>query len=123
MLESYPSSALRATEPGVLAEYRLFDQGGLVTIPHYLSYAQAATLPCAAVTAWNVLFGGSPLLPGQTVPILGTGGVSIFACSSRPPPGRGSSLPRRAMQSLSRRSALARTTASITWHTNNGSTT
>src|SRR5262249_15112334 len=40
---------------------------------------QAATLPCAAVTAWNALTGGLPLLPGQTVLTLGSGSVSLFA--------------------------------------------
>ena len=45
----------------------------------YLSYEEAATLPCAAVTAWNALFVGYDLKPGQTVLTLGTGGVSIFA--------------------------------------------
>src|SRR3546814_9735896 len=39
----------------------------------------AATLPCAAVTAWNALFGMKPIMAGQTVLTLGTGGVSIFA--------------------------------------------
>ncbi len=64
---------------GVLAEYRVFDQGGLVTVPDHLSFEEGATLPCAAVTAWNALFGLKSLQPGQTVLALGTGGVSIFA--------------------------------------------
>jgi NADPH:quinone reductase-like Zn-dependent oxidoreductase len=64
---------------GVLAEYVVFDENGLVLIPDHLSYQQAATLPCAAVTAWNALYGLQPLQPGQTVLILGTGGVSVFA--------------------------------------------
>lgn len=49
-------------------------------IPSNLSFAEAATLPCAAVTAWNSLFGGAkPVQPGRTVLVQGTGGVSIFA--------------------------------------------
>ena len=72
-------SALGGAIDGVLAEYRVFDEQGLVHIPAHLSFEQAATLPCAAVTAWNALFGLHPLQPGQTVLILGTGGVSIFA--------------------------------------------
>ena len=48
-------------------------------IPDYLSFEEAATLPCAAVTAWNALYGPNPLTPGQTVLVQGTGGVSIFA--------------------------------------------
>jgi NADPH:quinone reductase-like Zn-dependent oxidoreductase len=73
------ASALGGTIDGVLAEYRLFDQEGLVHLPEHLSYEEGATLPCAAVTAWNALYGGHPLQPGQTVLVLGTGGVSIFA--------------------------------------------
>ena len=71
--------ALGGTTDGVLAEYVLVDQEDLVHIPPHLSYEEAATLPCAAVTAWNALFGERRLLPGETVLVLGTGGVSIFA--------------------------------------------
>ncbi len=73
------ASALGGAIHGVLAEYRLFDQEGLVHLPEHLSYEEGATLPCAAVTAWNALYGGGPLRPGETVLALGTGGVSIFA--------------------------------------------
>ncbi len=72
-------SALGGAIDGVLAEYAVFDETGLVPIPAHLSFEQAATLPCAAVTAWNALYGLQPLQPGQTVLVLGTGGVSIFA--------------------------------------------
>lgn len=66
--------------PGVLQEYRVFDESSLVKIPKGLSYAEGSTLPIAAGTAWTALFGDyKPLRPGQTVLILGTGGVSIFA--------------------------------------------
>ena len=64
---------------GVLAEYRVFDQGGLVQVPGHLSYEEGACLPCAAVTAWNALYGLRSLRSGQTVLALGTGGVSMFA--------------------------------------------
>jgi len=64
---------------GVLAEYGIFDEDGLVILPDHLSYEQGATLPCAGVTAWNGLYGGRPLKAGETVLTLGTGGVSIFA--------------------------------------------
>ncbi len=65
---------------GVLAEQVLFDAEGLVHLPEHLSFEEGATLPCAAVTAWNALFGGPrPLQPGESVLTLGTGGVSIFA--------------------------------------------
>ncbi len=72
-------SALGGSLNGVLSEYVLFEEGGLVHVPAHLSFQQAATLPCAAVTAWNALYGLKPLRPGQTVLTLGTGGVSIFA--------------------------------------------
>ena len=65
---------------GWLAEQIVFPAEGLVRIPMHLSFEEAATLPCAAVTAWGVLFDGArPLKPGQTVLVQGTGGVSIFA--------------------------------------------
>jgi NADPH:quinone reductase-like Zn-dependent oxidoreductase len=57
----------------VLAEH------GLVRVPDHLSLEEAATLPCAAVTAWNALFTAADTQPGDTVLIQGTGGVSIFA--------------------------------------------
>jgi NADPH:quinone reductase-like Zn-dependent oxidoreductase len=76
---AFGATALGGAIDGVLAEYRVFDQHGLVHLPSHLSFAEGATLPCAAVTAWNALYGLKPLLPGQTVLVLGTGGVSMFA--------------------------------------------
>jgi NADPH:quinone reductase-like Zn-dependent oxidoreductase len=73
------ASSLGGAIDGVLAEYRLFDQNGLVHLPAHLSFEQGATLPCAGVTAWNALFAGQTLFPGDTVLVLGTGGVSVFA--------------------------------------------
>ena len=64
---------------GVLREYGAFDENGLVEIPGYLSFEEAACLPCAAVTAWNALIVSGNLKAGDTVLTLGTGGVSIFA--------------------------------------------
>ncbi|MBP9663602.1 MAG: NAD(P)-dependent alcohol dehydrogenase, partial [Pyrinomonadaceae bacterium] len=64
---------------GVLREYAVFDQEALVACPDYLSFEEAATLPCAAVTAWNSLVVSGNLQPGETVLTLGTGGVSVFA--------------------------------------------
>ncbi len=64
---------------GVLAERVLVDQEDLVHIPPHLSYEEAATLPCAGLTAWNALYGGRALQPGESVLVLGTGGVSVFA--------------------------------------------
>lgn len=64
---------------GVLREYGAFDESGLVRIPDHLTFNEAATLPCAAVTAWNALVDIGRLKAGDTVLTLGTGGVSIFA--------------------------------------------
>lgn len=73
-----PPAALGSPLDGVLTEYALFDPKGLLRIPDHMSYEEAATLPCAGVTAWNALYHGKPLKPGDTVVTLGTGGVSIF---------------------------------------------
>lgn len=62
---------------GVLQEYRVFKIDGLLHIPKHLTYEEAACGPCAGVTAWNALYGGIPLAPGQTVLFQGTGGVSM----------------------------------------------
>ncbi|HEX8185567.1 MAG TPA: NAD(P)-dependent alcohol dehydrogenase [Blastocatellia bacterium] len=64
---------------GVLREYAAFDEKGLVKIPEHLSFEEAATLPCAGVTAWNALVVSGKIRAGETVLALGTGGVSIFA--------------------------------------------
>lgn len=64
---------------GVLREYGAFSEQSLVRIPEPLSYEEAATLPCAAVTAWNALVVSGCLKAGERVLTLGTGGVSIFA--------------------------------------------
>jgi len=64
---------------GVLREYGAFDENGLVEIPEHLSFEQAATLPCAGVTAWNALIVSGQVKAGDSVLTLGTGGVSVFA--------------------------------------------
>lgn len=64
---------------GVLAEYAVFNQQDAVAVPSHLSPEAAATLPCAAVTAWHALLENARVVPGQTVLVIGTGGVSIFA--------------------------------------------
>jgi len=71
-------SALGGAIDGVLAEYVVFREDGVVPVPEHLSDEEAATLPCAGVTAWHaVIEQGSK--PGQSVLVLGTGGVSLFA--------------------------------------------
>ncbi|MEP6730499.1 MAG: NAD(P)-dependent alcohol dehydrogenase [bacterium] len=64
---------------GMMTEYIAISEDGVVRIPDYLSYEEAATLPCAAVTAWNALTGARRLQAGDTVLALGSGGVSLFA--------------------------------------------
>lgn len=63
---------------GMLSEYVVVTEATLLHIPAYMSYEEAATLPCAAVTAWNTLFKAASLEPGDYVLLEGTGGVSIF---------------------------------------------
>jgi NADPH:quinone reductase-like Zn-dependent oxidoreductase len=64
---------------GMLAEYVTLNQNGVVLLPDHLSYEEGATLPCAAVTAWHALVTKGNLRAGETVLLLGTGGVSMFA--------------------------------------------
>lgn len=68
-----------AAANGVLAEYTLFDEASLVHLPPHLTDEEAATLPCASVTAWNAVATIGAIRPGDSVAVLGTGGVSIFA--------------------------------------------
>ncbi|KAI9929373.1 hypothetical protein ASPWEDRAFT_112064 [Aspergillus wentii DTO 134E9] len=63
---------------GLLGEYFIFPKTGSVRIPDYLTFEEASCLPCAALTAWNALYGLIPIRPGQTVLLQGTGGVSTF---------------------------------------------
>jgi len=67
---------------GVLREYGVFQEQGLVPLPRGLTFEEGATqptLPCAALTAWNALNGLKGLKPGKCVLVQGTGGVSVFA--------------------------------------------
>jgi NADPH:quinone reductase-like Zn-dependent oxidoreductase len=73
------AGALGGGGTGTLAEQIVLDESALIPTPAHLDYAQAATLTCAGVTAWNALFLTGGLKPGQTVLLLGTGGVSIWA--------------------------------------------
>lgn len=71
--------ALGGDIDGMLAEYMALDDRGLVEVPPHLSWEEAATLPCAGVTAWNAVVHAGKVKAGDTVLIQGTGGVSIFA--------------------------------------------
>ncbi len=72
-------TALGAGRDGVLAEYVALHQDGVIAIPDHLTYPEAATLPCAALTAWNALVSKGKIRAGDIILTLGTGGVSIFA--------------------------------------------
>jgi NADPH:quinone reductase-like Zn-dependent oxidoreductase len=73
------TSAMGGAIDGMLTDYAVLEQDGVVLLPPHLSFEQGATLPCAAVTAWHALveFGG--LKAGETVLVQGSGGVSVFA--------------------------------------------
>ncbi|HEX4140412.1 MAG TPA: NAD(P)-dependent alcohol dehydrogenase [Candidatus Methylacidiphilales bacterium] len=72
------ATALGGDVDGLLREFVVIAADALLPIPPHLSFEQAATLPCAGVTAWNGLFASGNLQPGQTLLLQGTGGVSLF---------------------------------------------
>jgi len=72
-------TALGGAIDGMLAEYKVLSAEGVVKLPAHLSYAEAAALPCAAVTAWNALVREARVKAGDVVVLQGTGGVSLFA--------------------------------------------
>jgi NADPH:quinone reductase-like Zn-dependent oxidoreductase len=75
---SYTKSALGGAINGALTTYKVFEQEGLIHLPEHLTYEEGATLPCAAVTAWHAMVPAANVKSGDTVLLLGTGGVSIF---------------------------------------------
>lgn len=75
----HAANALGGAVDGLLRDHALLPAESLLPIPDYLSLEEAATLPCAAVTAWDALVVRGRLARGETVLVLGTGGVSIFA--------------------------------------------
>ncbi|KAJ8063417.1 hypothetical protein OCU04_008637 [Sclerotinia nivalis] len=72
-------TALGGAYDGTLRQHGIFNEEGLVDMPSSLSYLEAATLSCAALTAWNALYGLKPPKVGDVILTQGTGGVSIFA--------------------------------------------
>lgn len=72
-------STLGGPLEGTLATERTLDEQGLVMTPAHLTDIEAATLPCAAVTAWRALVDHGGLRAGESVLVLGSGGVSTFA--------------------------------------------
>jgi NADPH:quinone reductase-like Zn-dependent oxidoreductase len=76
--EDKARSSLGAQLEGVLAEYTVLHEDGVIHVPEHLTDEEAAALPCAGVTAWHALITEGRIGPGDTVLILGTGGVSLF---------------------------------------------
>jgi NADPH:quinone reductase-like Zn-dependent oxidoreductase len=74
----YMATALGGSVDGMLSEYVTLDENGLVKLPKYLSFEEAATLPCAGVTVWNALVTRGHTQPGDFVLLQGTGGVSVL---------------------------------------------
>ena len=72
-------STLGGPADGMLAELKVLPEHGGGRVPGHLSFVEAATLPCAALTAWTALVEEGRVRPGETVLVLGTGGVSVFA--------------------------------------------
>ena len=79
MSEEKSAASLGGSVDGCAVEYRLFPATGLVRTPEHLSDIEAATLPCAALTAWSAVVTQGRVGPGDTVLTQGTGGVSLFA--------------------------------------------
>jgi len=73
------ASTLGGPLPGMLRSHAVLPESGVVTVPEHLDFEEAATLPCAALTAWHALAEGTAVRPGEWVLLLGSGGVSIFA--------------------------------------------
>jgi NADPH:quinone reductase-like Zn-dependent oxidoreductase len=111
----YLTDRLGANLDGVLAEYAVFNEEAVVFLPSHLSFEEAATLPCAAVTAWVALTGHRRVTAGETVLIQGSGGVNsrdrrrrIESATSSRRNGRNTPRPRcsrSAATTMSRRSA------------------
>ncbi|MFC4101885.1 zinc-dependent alcohol dehydrogenase family protein [Paenibacillus xanthanilyticus] len=75
----YAGSTLGSPLPGLLTEYAVIDENGLVFVPNYLTDPEAAALPCAGVTAWHAIVEEGRVKAGDTVVVQGTGGVALFA--------------------------------------------
>jgi NADPH:quinone reductase-like Zn-dependent oxidoreductase len=78
LTEAKARTALGGALEGVLAEYVVFQEDGVIPVPEHMTFADAATLPCAGLTAWHGLITEGRVQPGDSVLLLGTGGVSIF---------------------------------------------
>ena len=77
--QAHAAKALGGAVDGLLREFAVLPAAALLPIPQHLTFEEAATLPCAAVTAWDALMVRGGLQRGESVLILGSGGVSVFA--------------------------------------------
>ncbi len=73
------ATALGGPLDGVMTEYMCLSEQGIVRVPDYLTHEEAATLPCAALTAWSAIATHAATRPGDRVLVQGTGGVALFA--------------------------------------------
>jgi len=99
-------SALGGSIDGVLTTQRVFESRGLVHLPEHLTFEEGATLPCAGLTAWNALVSMAQVKSGDTVLLLGTGGVSIFGLQFALMHGARTIITSRSDQKLARAKAL-----------------
>lgn len=100
------NSAMGASIDGVLSDYYILKANCSVKIPDYLSYAEAATLPCAATTAWHALVSVGEIKSTDTILLLGTGGVSIFGLQIAKAMGATTIITSSSDEKLARASAL-----------------
>ncbi len=108
-----PSALGGGGADGVLSEQIVVPDHAVVALPAHLSFAEAATLPCAAVTAWHALVERGALRRGETVLIQGTGGVALFALQIA------NALGARAIVTSSSDDKLSRAAALGAWQTIN----
>jgi len=73
------SRALGGPVDGTMSDYMCLSEQGVVKAPAYLSDLEAASLPCAALTAWSAVVTHDTLGPGSKILVQGTGGVALFA--------------------------------------------
>ena len=102
---------------GMLAEMVVSHEYNVVAVPEHLSYEEAATLPCAAVTAWRALFTDGDLQPGEFVLLEGTGGVSIFGLQLAVAAGARTIITSSSDDKLERARALG-AESTVNYHTN-----
>jgi NADPH:quinone reductase-like Zn-dependent oxidoreductase len=100
------ANALGGGIDGMLAEYVVLEEDGVVRLPAHLSLEEGAALPCAAVTVWNAMMEHAKLIAGQTVLLQGTGGVSVFGLQLARAMGMQSIITSSSDQKLARAKAL-----------------